>query len=86
MKKEGKVKKTMKDYRRAITGDLSDEVADHIKKCNRFSLELAIILDIKQSAVLDGARRRSNKLLRIDLLPVYEKYGYKQKDLYKKNL
>ena len=84
MKKNGKVKKTMKDYRKAKTGNLSDEVAEHIKECNSFSIELAGVLDIRQSAVLAGADRRSNKLLSIDLIPVYEKYGYKIEDLYKK--
>lgn len=84
MKMKEKVKKTMKDYRKAKTGDLSENVANHIKECNRFSLELATVLDVRQTAVLASADRRSNKLLGIALLPVYKKYGYNKEDLYEK--
>ena len=79
--KEDKVKKKPKDYRNNITGDLSKSVSDTIRKSNQLSLRLAMALDIKQVAILGLAKRCSNKLLNITLVPVYKEFGIDEKDL-----
>ena len=38
-------------------------------------------LDIKQVAILGLAKRCSNKLLNITLVPVYKEFGIDEKDL-----
>lgn len=81
MKKVSKVKKTMKDYRNNITGDLSEKASNAIRKTNQLSLRLALFFDVKQAAVLDLAKRRSNKLLNITLVPIYKEFGITQNDL-----
>ncbi|WP_034566855.1 hypothetical protein [Capnocytophaga sp. CM59] len=81
MRKEDKVKKKPKDYRNNITGDLSKNVSDAIRKSNQLSLRLAMALDIKQVAILGLAKRCSNKLLNITLVPVYKEFGIDEKDL-----
>jgi len=42
---------------------------------------LALFFDVKQAAVLDLAKRRSNKLLNITLVPIYKEFGINQNDL-----
>lgn len=81
MRKEDKVKKKPKDYRNNITGNLSKSVSDNIRKSNQLSLRLAMALDIKQVAILGLAKRCSNKLLNITLVPVYKEFGIDEKDL-----
>lgn len=81
MKKVNKVKKTAKDYRNNITGDLSEKASNAIKKTNRLSLKLAYFFDVKQAAVLDLAKRRSNKLLNITLVPIYKEFNLSEEDL-----
>ena len=81
MKKVNKVKKTAKDYRNNITGDLSEKASNAIRKTNQLSLRLALFFDEKQAAVLDLAKRRSNKLLNITLVPIYKEFGINQNDL-----
>ena len=81
MKKVNKVKKTAKDYRNNITGDLSEKASNAIKKTNQLSLRLALFFDVKQAAVLDLAKRRSNKLLNITLVPIYKEFNLSEEDL-----
>ena len=81
MKKVNKVKKTAKDYRNNITGDLSEKASDTIRKTNQLSLKLALFFDVKQAAVLELAKRRSNKLLNITLVPIYKEFNLNKEDL-----
>jgi hypothetical protein len=81
MKKVNKVKKTAKDYRNNITGSLSKKASDTIINTNQLSLRLASVFDVKQAAVLDLAKRRSNKLLNITLVPIYKEFNLSEEDL-----
>jgi hypothetical protein len=81
MKKVSKVKETKKDYRNNITGSLSKKASDTIINTNQLSLRLASVFDVKQAAVLELAKRRSNKLLNITLVPIYKEFNLSEEDL-----
>lgn len=81
MKKVSKVKETKKDYRNNITGSLSKKASDTIINTNQLSLRLASVFDVKQAAVLELAKRRSNKLLNITLVPIYKEFNLNEEDL-----
>ena len=73
-----------KTKKNSITGQLSEAVAKEIIENNRLSLQIALVLEKTQVAIKDAARRRSDKLLHMSLLPLYESYGYSKEDLEKK--
>ena len=72
-----KIKIAMKN----ITGGLSKKASDTIINTNQLSLRLASVFDVKQAAVLELAKRRSNKLLNITLVPIYKEFNLSEEDL-----
>lgn len=78
--------KNSRANRKSKTGDLADPVAEHILSTNDFSIEIAKTMDKSQPAIKEAARRRSDTLLSIKLIPLYEKYGYSINDVIAKKL
>lgn len=76
MNKMNKVKK-----RHKVTGKLSEVIAEDILSNNKLSLQIALELDKTQIAVQNSARRRSDTLLNVRLMPLYESYGYSIEDV-----
>ena len=76
MNKKNKVKK-----RHKITGKLSEVIAEEILSNNKLSLQIALEMDKTQIAVQNSARRRSDTLLNVRLMPLYESYGYFLEDI-----
>lgn len=73
--------KNSRANRKSKTGDLADPVAEHILSTNDFSIEIAKRMKKSQPAIIEAARRRSDTLLNIKLIPLYEKYGYSINDV-----
>lgn len=71
-----KVKKRYK-----VTGNLSEAVSKEILSNNELSLQIALTMRKTQTAIRESARRRSNTLLNINLMPLYESYGYSIDDI-----
>nr|DAS12909.1 MAG TPA: hypothetical protein [Caudoviricetes sp.] len=76
MNKKNKVKK-----RHKVTGKLSEAIAEEILSNNKLSLQIALEMDKTQIAVQNSARRRSDTLLNVRLMPLYESYGYFLEDI-----
>jgi hypothetical protein len=76
MNKMNKVKK-----RHKVTGKLSEVIAEEILSNNRLSLQIALEMDKTQIAIQNSARRRSDTLLNVRLMPLYESYGYSTEDV-----
>lgn len=76
MNKMNKVKK-----RHKVTGKLSEVIAEEILSNNRLSLQIALEMDKTQIAIQNSARRRSDTLLNVRLMPLYESYGYFLEDI-----
>ena len=76
MNKKNKVKK-----RHKVTGKLSEVIAEEILSNNKLSLQIALEMDKTQIAVQNSARRRSDTLLNVRLMPLYESYGYFLEDI-----
>ncbi|MFC2497357.1 hypothetical protein [Capnocytophaga granulosa] len=75
--------KNSRANRKSKTGDLADPLAEHILSTNEFSLQIAYVMQKTQAAIREAARRRSNTLLDFSLIPLYESYGYSEKDIKK---
>ena len=71
-----KVKKRYK-----VTGNLSEAVSKEILANNELSLQIALTMRKTQTAIRESARRRSNILLNVNLMPLYESYGYSIDDV-----
>jgi hypothetical protein len=71
-----KVKKRYK-----VTGNLSEAVSKEILANNELSLQIALTMRKTQTAIRESARRRSNTLLNVNLMPLYESYGYSIDDV-----
>ena len=71
-----KVKKRYK-----VTGNLSEAVSKEILSNNELSLQIALTMRKTQTAIRESARRRSNTLLNVNLMPLYESYGYSIDDV-----
>ena len=71
-----KVKKRYK-----VTGNLSEAVSKEILANNELSLQIALTMRKTQTAIRESARRRSNTLLNVNLMPLYESYGYSIEDV-----
>lgn len=54
----------------------SEKLIQRIITDNDFSLDIAKILKIKQLAVMQGAKRKSQKLLLPDLIDFYKQHGF----------
>ena len=67
--------KNSRANRKSKTGDLADPVAERILSVNDFSIEIAKTMKKSQPDIKEAARRRSDTLLSIKLIPLYEKYG-----------
>ena len=67
--------------RHKVTGKLSEAIAEEILSNNKLSLQIALELDKTQIAVQNSARRRSDTLLNVRLMPLYESYGYSIEDV-----
>lgn len=67
--------------RHKVTGKLSDAIAEEILSNNKLSLQIALEMDKTQIAVQYSARRRSDTLLNVRLMPLYESYGYSIEDV-----
>lgn len=76
MNKMNKVKK-----RHKVTGKLSEVIAEDILSNNKLSLQIALELDKTQIAIQNSAKRRSDVLLNVRLMPLYESYGYSIDDV-----
>lgn len=76
MNKMNKVKK-----RHKVTGKLSEVIAEEILSNNKLSLQIALEMDKTQIAIQNSARRRSDTLLNVRLMPLYESYGYFLEDI-----
>ena len=66
--------KAKKRYK--VTGNLSEAISNEILTNNELSLQIALIMRKTQTAIRESARRRSNTLLNVNLMPLYESYGY----------
>lgn len=66
--------KAKKRYK--VTGNLSEAVSKEILANNELSLQIALTMRKTQTAIRESARRRSNTLLNVNLMPLYESYGY----------
>jgi hypothetical protein len=67
--------------RHKVTGKLSEAIAEEILSNNKLSLQIALEMDKTQIAVQNSARRRSDTLLNVRLMPLYESYGYFLEDI-----
>ena len=67
--------------RHKVTGKLSEAIAEEILSNNKLSLQIALELDKTQIAIQNSARRRSDTLLNVILMPLYESYGYSIDDV-----
>lgn len=72
-------KKQKKRY--CVTGNLSEAISNEILTNNELSLQIALIMQKTQTAIRESARRRSNTLLNVNLMPLYESYGYSIDDV-----
>ena len=72
-------KKQKKRY--CVTGNLSDAISKEILSNNELSLQIALTMKKTQTAIRESARRRSNTLLNVNLMPLYESYGYSIDDV-----
>lgn len=72
-------KKQKKRY--CVTGKLSEAISNEILTNNELSLQIALIMQKTQTAIRESARRRSNTLLNVNLMPLYESYGYSIEDV-----
>lgn len=72
-------KKQKKRY--CVTGNLSEAISKEILTNNELSLQIALIMQKTQTAIRESARRRSNTLLNVNLMPLYESYGYSIDDV-----
>lgn len=72
-------KKQKKRY--CVTGNLSEAISNEILTNNELSLQIALIMRKTQTAIRESARRRSNTLLNVNLMPLYESYGYSIDDV-----
>ena len=64
-----------------VTGNLSEAVSKEILANNELSLQIALTMRKTQTAIRESARRRSNTLLNVNLMPLYESYGYSIDDV-----
>ena len=71
--------KAKKRYK--VTGKLSEAISNEILTNNELSLQIALIMQKTQTAIRESARRRSNTLLNVNLMPLYESYGYSIDDV-----
>lgn len=71
--------KAKKRYK--VTGNLSEAISNEILTNNELSLQIALIMQKTQTAIRESARRRSNTLLNVNLMPLYESYGYSIDDV-----
>ena len=71
--------KAKKRYK--VTGNLSEAVSKEILANNELSLQIALTMRKTQTAIRESARRRSNTLLNVNLMPLYESYGYSIDDV-----
>ena len=71
--------KAQKRYK--VTGNLSEAVSKEILANNELSLQIALTMRKTQTAIRESARRRSNTLLNVNLMPLYESYGYSIDDV-----
>ena len=71
--------KAKKRYK--VTGNLSEAVSKEILANNELSLQIALTMRKTQTAIRESARRRSNTLLNVNLMPSYESYGYSIDDV-----
>lgn len=71
--------KAKKRYK--VTGNLSEAVSKEILSNNELSLQIALTMRKTQTAIRESARRRSNTLLNVNLMPLYESYGYSIDDV-----
>lgn len=71
--------KAKKRYK--VTGNLSEAVSKEILDNNELSLQIALTMRKTQTAIRESARRRSNTLLNVNLMPLYESYGYSIDDV-----
>ena len=71
--------KAKKRYK--VTGNLSEAVSKEILANNELSLHIALTMRKTQTAIRESARRRSNTLLNVNLMPLYESYGYSIDDV-----
>ena len=67
--------------KRTITGKLSEAISNEILTNNELSLQIALIMRKTQTAIRESARRRSNTLFNVNLMPLYESYGYSIDDV-----
>lgn len=67
--------------KRTITGKLSEAISNEILTNNELSLQIALIMRKTQTAIRESARRRSNTLLNVNIMPLYESYGYSIEDV-----
>lgn len=67
--------------RHKVTGKLSEAIAEEILSNNKLSLQIALELDKTQIAVQNSAKRRSDTLLNVRLMSIYESYGYSIEDV-----
>lgn len=67
--------------RHKVTGKLSEAIAEEILSNNKLSLQIALEMDKTQIAIQNSARRRSDTLLNVRLMPLYESYGYFLEDI-----
>lgn len=65
-----------------LTINLSKEIRDKIIKDNSFSLELSMILDIRQVSLFRAVERNSRTLLKKECIDFYIRNGFSEKQIY----
>ena len=63
---------------------ISKKIIDKILRDNKFSLKIALILDIQQTSVRALARSNSEKLGHAKLVELYKEEGFSEKDIWSK--
>ncbi|MBB1560375.1 MAG: hypothetical protein HG446_000565 [Flavobacteriaceae bacterium] len=63
---------------------ISKKIIDKILRDNKFSLKIALILDIQQTSVRALARSNSDKLGHAKLVEFYKEEGFSEKDIWSK--
>ncbi len=64
--------------------NVSKEILNRILTENRFSLDVAKVLDIQQLSVIALAKRNSPKLTQYALVQFYKEQGYKESEIFEK--
>ncbi len=64
--------------------NVSKKILNRILTENRFSLDVAKVLDIKQLSVIALAKRNSTKLTQYALVQFYKEQGYKESEIFEK--